>query len=282
MKRTAILAACALIAACGNPASKQNNSGLSYLPEQVTAKGTLVIQGGGERVPIIPETIVAKAGGNGSKILVVPFASGYADEVGPYQATEFEKCGASADYILCTKEEIDSPGSLAKLDGVTGIFFSGGDQNRLFAFLNGTKFMDGIRQIYAEGGVISGTSAGAAVMSRIMLTGNAIGDNSDDFTYVRPNTVETAEGFGFLNNVIVDQHFAARKRQNRLISVLIDNPQYRGVGIDESTAIVVNPDSSFDVIGVGSVYVFEPFARIGGEAPAFKTSILYEGDSYRF
>ena len=154
---------------------------LEFLPENITAKGTLVIEGGGDRIAPILNKIIEKGGGPDScKLLVIPFASQVL-ETGERQAAEFRALGCkNADYILCPKDSIDSPEMLAKLDGVTAIFLSGGDQSRLKDFLNGTKFFDKMLQIYKDGGVIGGTSAGAAIQSRIMLTGRQVNPNPDE------------------------------------------------------------------------------------------------------
>lgn len=265
--------------------SQPKNSPLHYLPEKVNAKGTLVIEGGGDRISVILKTIIKYGGGDNAKLLVVPFASGIADTTGMNQSREFRKLGCkNADYIFCDKKDIDSPENLAKLDGVTAIFFSGGDQLRLTGYLAGTKFFEKIKQIYKNGGVISGTSAGAAIMSRIMLTGRSLSDTTDDsheFNYIKANDVEVAQGFGFLNNIIIDQHFITRRRQVRLINVLLDHPGYRGIGIDEEAALVVKPNSTIELIGNSNAMVFEPY-RAAGKAKnkSFKLTILYPGDTY--
>ena len=261
---------------------------LEFLPENITAKGTLVIEGGGDRIAPILNKIIEKGGGPDScKLLVIPFAS-LVLETGERQAAEFRALGCkNADYILCPKDSIDSPEMLAKLDGVTAIFLSGGDQSRLKDFLNGTKFFDKMLQIYKDGGVIGGTSAGAAIQSRIMLTGRQVNPNPDEsdspyFNEIKSNYVETKEGFGFLDNIIIDQHFIARRRQVRLINVLLDNPGYRGLGIDEESAVVVNPDNTIEIVGTGCAMLFEPYKKgeDGSNAHSFKLTVLYPGDKY--
>ena len=260
---------------------------LDFLPENITAKGTLVIEGGGDRIAPILNKIIEKGGGpEKCKLLVIPFASQLMD-TGERQAEEFRALGCkNADYILCPKDSIDSPENLAKLDGVTAIFLSGGDQSRLKEFLNGTKFFEKMLQIYKDGGVIGGTSAGAAIQSRIMLTGNQVNATPDDesavFNEIKSNYVETKEGFGFLDNIIIDQHFVARRRQVRLLNVLLDNPGYRGLGIDEECAVVVNPDKTIEVVGEGCAMLFEPYKKgeDGSNAHSFKLTILYPGDKY--
>ncbi|MCK9628032.1 MAG: cyanophycinase [Bacteroidales bacterium] len=268
--------------------TQNKKSDLEYLPEKIDSKGTLVIEGGGDRIEVILKTIIKYGGGDSAKLLVVPFASGVAEETGIKQSAEFRDLGCTnSDYIFCSKDSVDSPESLAKLDGVTAIFFSGGDQVILSDYLEGTKFLEKIREIYKNGGVISGTSAGAAIMSRIMLTGTSASDTSDmpEFNYIKENDVITAPGFAFLNNIIIDQHFITRKRQVRLINVLLDNPGYRGIGIDEEAAIVVKPDNTMEVIGTNRVMVFEPYKpdeKTNGAVNSFKLTLLSPGDKYNF
>ncbi|MEZ7875328.1 MAG: cyanophycinase [Bacteroidales bacterium] len=282
--RTLIIAILILLhlASC----SRNPQSELKYEAEKIDSKGTLVIEGGGDRIEVILKTIIDYSGGENSKVLVVPFASGVAEETGIKQSEEFRVLGCkSADYIFCEKDSIDSPSSLAKLDGVTAIFFSGGDQVVLSAYLEGTKFLEKIREIYKNGGVVSGTSAGAAIMSRVMLTGEQRSDttNSQIFNTIEKGDVITAKGFGFLDNIVVDQHFLKRKRQIRLISVLMDNPGLRGIGIDEETAIVVKSDNTIEVIGDNKAMLFEPYNSVNGsgDVSSFKLTILNPGDIYK-
>lgn len=282
--RTLIIAILILLhlASC----SRNPQSELKYEAEKIDSKGTLVIEGGGDRIEVILKTIIEYSGGVNSKVLVVPFASGVAEETGIKQSEEFRVLGCkSADYIFCEKDSIDSPSSLAKLDGVTAIFFSGGDQVILSAYLEGTKFLEKIREIYKNGGVVSGTSAGAAIMSRVMLTGEQRSDttNSQIFNTIEKGDVITAKGFGFLDNIVVDQHFLKRKRQIRLISVLMDNPGLRGIGIDEETAIVVKSDNTIEVIGDNKAMLFEPYNSVNGsgDVSSFKLTILNPGDIYK-
>lgn len=287
MKHTSLLftiISLLLFSSCSHSAQTE----LEYEPEKVESKGTLVIEGGGDNIDGILKTIIKYGGGKNAKVLVVPFASGIAKETGIIQSEEFRALGCKdVDYIFCEKESVDSPESLAKLDGVTAIFFSGGDQAVLSDFLEGTKFLEIIWEIYKSGGVVSGTSAGAAIMSRVMLTGVQKSDSTDSqiFNSIIKNDVETAKGFGFLNNIVIDQHFLKRKRQVRLISVLMDNPGLRGIGIDEDAAIVVKPDNSIEVIGDNHVMLFEPYrptADANNRVISFKLTILAPSDTYQF
>jgi cyanophycinase len=138
-------------------------------------KGHLLIIGGGRRDTYLMERFIELAGGKNSKIVVFPMASSVPIETAKYQIEELKKLGCSnADYIYCTRQDADNDSNLTKLNGVSGVFFSGGDQSNLTKELLGTKLLEKIKIIYKEGGVVGGTSAGAAVMSKVMITGDEL------------------------------------------------------------------------------------------------------------
>ena len=233
---------------------------LVLLTFSVQAKGYLYIIGGGNRPNYMVKKIVELAGGSESKIVIIPMASGVPLESALWQKYEFEKAGAGkVDFVIFSRETVDADSNLSILDGATGIFFSGGDQSRLTKTMLNTKMLNKIKTIYSNGGVISGTSAGAAVMSKIMITGNELlnKDSTNSFISIEKGNIETVEGFGFINNAIIDQHFVKRKRLNRLITVVLENPEILGIGIDESTAIIVNPDDTFQVVGENTVMIYD-------------------------
>jgi cyanophycinase len=113
-----------------------------------------------------------------------------------------------------------------------------------------------IHDAYNNGSTIAGTSAGAAVMSKKMITGNNLKhpDYNGKFPTIEPENIEVTEGLGMVDKIIVDQHFIKRQRLNRLISVALENPDEVCVGIDESTAIVVT-GNNFKVAGENQVVV---------------------------
>ena len=223
------------------------------------SKGHLLIIGGGSRDAYLMERFIELAGGKNSKIVVIPMASSEPIETAKYQVEELKKFGCTnADYIFCAKQNADEDSNLIKLDGVSGVFFSGGDQSNLTKALLGTKFLEKIKMIYNQGGVVGGTSAGAAVMSKVMITGDELinKDTTNIFCMIKKGNTKVTEGFGFIQSAIIDQHFITRKRLNRLIEVVLENPKLPGIGIDESTAIIVNPDDTFDVLGENTVIIF--------------------------
>lgn len=254
-------------------------------------KGHLVIIGGGEKTTEIMQRIVELAGGINSKIVVIPNASSYPEEAAISTIKQFNNIGyTNIDYILFTREEADKDSLVEKLSGVSGIFFSGGDQSYLTRDMLGTKLLDKVFEIYNNGGVIGGTSAGAAVMSEIMITGNELvnKDSIDAFISIQRDNIEVKPGFGLIKSAFIDQHFIKRKRLNRTISVLLEHPDILGIGIDESTCIFVNPDDTFEVLGENQVIVFDASNSIeiktdkNGNLGAkdIKMHVLLNGDKY--
>ena len=149
---------------------------------------------------------------------------------------------------------------------MTGIWFGGGDQVRLADVLRGTPTLAAPSgRDSVAGAVVGGTSAGAAVLSTPMITGDERrpggdrppSDSSDNWLTIDRDDVITAEGFGFISNAIVDQHFVRRKRHNRLLSLVLESPQRLGVGIDESTALVIGPDGMWRVLGASVVVIYD-------------------------
>lgn len=131
-----------------------------------------------------------------------------------------------------------------------GIFFSGGDQLRISSQIGDTPVERMVREIHRRGGLVAGTSAGASVMSEIMLVK---GSSSESH---RIGDLHMAPGLGLVRDVIIDQHFAERGRIGRLLGAVAQNPRVLGIGIDENTAIVLE-QSRFRVIGAGAVYMVD-------------------------
>ncbi|MFO0579120.1 MAG: cyanophycinase [Polyangia bacterium] len=218
------------------------------------ARGHLVIIGGGERPERIMRRIVELAGGALSDVVIFPMASEAPLSVAASQRAEFLALGAGrVDSIHCTREDADDPANLLRLRSATCVFFSGGDQRKLTAALLGTRLLEHVRAVYQRGGVLAGTSAGAAVMSRIMITGD---EHPLDGQAAGGRYIHTASGFGFIDRAIIDQHFLKRGRHYRLSSLIARHPELIGIGIDEATAIIVNPDDTFSTLGDSDVLVF--------------------------
>jgi cyanophycinase len=222
-------------------------------------KGKLVIVGGVQTDEIVAK-FVELAGGTKAKIIVIPNAGSNPVKWSKVQVEEFEELDAKADYILFTRETADDEVNLKKMDWANAVFFLGGDQSDLARDMLGTKLLEKVFDIYNNGGLVGGSSAGAAIMSEVMITGNELvnKDSTVSFVTIEKGNVEVKTGFGFLKNAIVDQHFLKRKRHNRTIASLIEHPNLFGIAIDESTAIIVYPDETFEVLGSYQVLVYDP------------------------
>ena len=260
-------------------------------PAAPLPKGHLFIIGGGERdEPLMRRFIALAKAFDAGKIVVFTMATSVPDEVRQSTLAEYERYGVKdvAVYHL-TREEALKPDAPKILDGAGGVFFTGGDQALLTAVLLGTPVLARIREIYEKGGVIGGTSAGAAVQSEFMITGNEKRTNNEEGTWevILAGDVEHTEGFGFVKNAVIDQHFVTRRRHNRLIAVVLEHPTLVGVGIEESTAVLVRPDGKYEVLGEGQVIVYDarraktsrlPDGHLGGHGLTMQ--VLLPGDVY--
>ena len=261
------------------------------LAVQARPKGYLFIVGGGERAATLMKPYVELARGFGTgKIVVFTMASGAPQEVGPQLVAEFKGLGArDVDFYQLTREQAVRPESAKILDGAGGVWFTGGDQSRLTAALLETPIHRRMLELYEKGCVIGGTSAGAAVMSEVMITGDEIRTSKEDeqWQVIWGGDVVRARGFGFVKDAVIDQHFVTRRRLNRLITTVIENPRLVGVGIDESTAVLVRPDGRYEVLGENQVVVFDarraetfktPTCRLG--VHGMTIDVLVAGDVY--
>jgi cyanophycinase len=250
-------------------------------------KGHLVLIGGGEKPAVAMKKFVELAGGPSAPIVVVPTASEDPD-VGPYYTKLFKEERGCTDFVVLpikTREDAGRIDLAEKAARARGIFFSGGDQNRTTKALLDTPVGKAIEAAFARGAVVGGTSAGTACQSALMITGEG------DVKAVRAGVVELARGLGFFRGVIVDQHFVARQRFNRLLSAILEHPDLVGVGIDEDTAVWVRPDGTFEVLGNRSVVVLDakgavPTRKAVDKGSALlgvqglKVHVLLPGDGY--
>jgi cyanophycinase len=137
---------------------------------------------------------------------------------------------------LDTREDALNEENHRLLDDVRVVFFSGGDQLRLVHKIGDTPIFQKLNELYIDGGTLAGTSSGAAAIAETMVTDGA-GDESPELT-----SLDMAPGFGFLDGVVVDSHFAERGRIGRLCAIVAQNSKNLGIGIDEDTAICVEDD----------------------------------------
>jgi cyanophycinase len=216
-------------------------------PVEKEVTGSLVIVGGGLLPDTIRERFLELAGGKNGRLVVIPTASKWVDQTRISRSFNYWKAqGLASVSLLHTHDpkEADDPSFVKPLKAATAAWLGGGDQSRLANAYHGTAVEKELQRLLARGGVIGGTSAGASVMSAIMITGG------------NPQA-RTGQGFGLLPNVVIDQHFQNRKRQTRLIGVLANHPRCLGLGIDEKTAVVLH-GHTLTVLGKANVSVCLP------------------------
>ena len=235
-------------------------------------RGSLVIIGGGLRVnnAEVWERIVSLAGGKGARIAVLPTAAQNpakeaqltADALARYGARPFVVPVAPLLAGTDVRKTADDPVLADAIRKASGVFFTGGDQARITGSLrradgSNTAVLDALWALYRRGGVIAGTSAGAAIMSSTMFH-----DPPLDVMPVLKNGVvdgkDIAPGLGFIGtDVFVDQHLLARGRFARMLPAMLAKGYTLGLGIDENTAVVVGPSRDVTVIGYRGALVID-------------------------
>lgn len=230
----------------------------AQLPE--APRGTLVIIGGGSRPESIINRIIDESGiRTGGYGIVLPMSSAEPDSSVYYAVAPFSKAGVTTIVGMnFRKGEVPAPEILDSIRKAKLIYITGGDQNRFMDVVRGTDIATAISSAFNGGAVVAGTSAGAAVMSEVMITGNQLRDTTYTSTIktIESNNLETKPGLGLITGVLIDQHFLIRSRHNRLLMGVIDFPELMGIGIDESTAIVVKGYTA-EVIGNSQVVVIK-------------------------
>lgn len=224
------------------------------------SEGKLFIIGGGKKPAAMLQDLADISGINEEGYTVVlPMSGSSPDSSGMWIKEDLKKVGVSNIHIfnLQTEDEMTTE----KLDSVKNagmIYLTGGSQKRFMEIAHNTPLTEAIQNAYKSGATIAGTSAGAAVMSKKMITGDELKhpEYTGNFRTIEANNIVIEPGLGLLDNVIVDQHFIERMRMNRLISAVLENPEQLGIGIDESTAILVK-DKEAEVYGVGQVLVLK-------------------------
>jgi cyanophycinase len=217
--------------------------------------GPLVIIGGAEDREEDCEVLrefVRLAGGARSRLVIISVASDAPREVAGLYDKTFRRLGSRQVRALEVTARADANGdeAVAAIDAATGVFFTGGNQLRITRLLGGTRLDTALHRRREEGLVVAGTSAGAAMMSGVMIVGSA------PTMTLRAGVVELGSGLGFLPGVLIDQHFEQRGRLRRLLAAIAQHPHELGLGIDEDTGVVVD-GHTFEVVGSGSVTVVD-------------------------
>jgi cyanophycinase len=232
--------------------------------EESAKAGSLVIVGGGGIPDGLRDRFMALAGGKAAKLVIIPTASRSADKKEDEEGylEPWSKYSPASLTLLHTRsrEKADSAAFVKPIVAATAVWFGGGDQVDLVAAYRGTAVEREFKALLKRGGVIGGTSAGAAVMSDVMIEGG------------NPKA-QVGRGFGFVTNAVCDQHFLRRSRVNRLLGVLTDRPHLIGLGIDEGTAFVLQGDK-WSVVGRSYVLACE----VGKDGKTVRFESFGDGD----
>lgn len=228
--------------------------------------GARLLAGGGRLPAVLRERFVELAGGPTAHLVLVPTAGGTVDDD---QAQERLTASWRRDFpqatvtVLHTRDRAvaDSAEFCAPLQRATGVWFGGGQQRRLADVYLDTRFERELAALCARGGVVGGTSAGTAIQTRTMIQ-----EGRD------PPVV--ARGFDLVPFAVVDQHFSQRERLPRLQTVLGLHHGLFGIGVDESTAVVVQ-GRQLSVLGEGTATLALPAV---GDRPA-RTLVLRTGET---
>jgi len=240
-------------------------------PADTPPRGALVIAGGALRADNaqVWQKIVELAGGPGARIAVFPTAAGNPQRSGQFAADTLIRYGAQAFVVPLAprlagadmRRAADDAALAARVEESGGAFFVGGDQGRITAALrrpdgSDSAVLRALWSMYRRGGVIAGTSAGAAIMSSTMFyEGRA--PLPTLFDGVREGH-EIAPGLGFIGTrVFVDQHLLVRGRFARMLPAMLAKGYRIGLGIDENTAAVVKGQRTVEIIGYKGAILLE-------------------------
>lgn len=241
--RPVILGLLALIAVTCSPASQAAEPVGAWIDPQ-GIQGSLIIGGGGKLPAEIIDQFIKLAGGEQAHLVIIPTASIRADQEDTAPLLESWQQHKPASLTLLhtrSRDEANKAEFIKPLTKATGVWFLGGAQSRLSAAYLDTAVEKELTALLKRGGVVGGSSAGAAIQSHLMIARGS-------------EVAELQEGFDLLPGTIIDQHFLARKRQPRLLGAVTKHPLKVGLGIDEGTALLVQ-GRLIKVLGRSSVTV---------------------------
>jgi cyanophycinase len=215
-------------------------------------RGALVIVGGGRVGPEILTRFFDLAGGRDVPLVVIPTAAGADSYPEDWSGLKmFKDFGVTNITVLHTKDKsvADSEAFVRPLTTAKAVWFPGGRQWRLVDSYLHTRTQREVERVLERGGVVGGSSAGASILASYMVRGA----RENNYIMMAPGY---EEGFGLIKGVAIDQHMLTRNRQDDLEDVVATHPDVLGIGIDESTAIVVR-GQQFEVAGASKVAIHD-------------------------
>jgi cyanophycinase len=223
-------------------------------------KGRLFIIGGGHKSKELMQQLVSTAQLTPNDyIAFLPMATEEPDTSYYYIKEDFAAvCNNKVCNLNFTKNDINKTSWLDSVKNAKLIYLGGGDQSRFMNIALHTPIQTAIQTAYKNGATVAGTSAGAAMMAHYMITGNQLlGDTTYESTFPKlwAGNLEVTEGLSLIDSAIIDMHFVARSRYNRLLTAIAKYPTLPCIGIDEGTAIIVH-NNNVKVAGASQVIVF--------------------------
>ncbi|MFL5812069.1 MAG: cyanophycinase [Bdellovibrionia bacterium] len=242
---------------------------LLFIASSAVAQERLIVLGGSLEFPKEAVTKFVewtKGKSKKAKVLVIPWATRYPDyaeniikQLKPHLGDDAFVVAPGFPLSPARKKLF-----LKQLEEATGVFFTGGGQERILKTIEDNEIRSAIAKKFKDGTPFAGTSAGTAIMSNIAI----IAEN-DPTPTGDPNLV-TGPGLCLLpSHVIVDQHFIVRDREARLKFLMMANPGTIGVGIDEPAGFIVE-DGVGKAVGPSAVVVLTPQGK----------EVLKPGDKY--
>jgi cyanophycinase len=237
----------------------------------MTPKGKLLIIGGAEdredgaelemeekseqfeRFKVLKELL--PGGHIDGKIEVISTASSTPEEMEKMYKETFSEIGYQNVGFLRITNKMEARNELfcERVKAANAVFFTGGDQLRISTIIGGTEIGTVLKDKYLEDEhfIIAGTSAGAMVMSEIMISGGGTGEA------LLGSDLQTASGLGFLGGCIIDTHFIKRGRFSRLAHAIVINPRNLGIGLGEDTALIIHNGNEAECRGSGMVVLID-------------------------
>lgn len=234
------------------------------------SKGHLVVHGGGTTGKDATGTFLKRVGSLSAPIVVLGQVSEAAIDKGQRSADWLKENGATNVYVARVTEADKSPlpELLDKLKSTRGYWIPGGDQNRFMKIFAGTPVVDALKKIIAQGGSGGGSSAGASLCGEWMPTGSSgIRPTEDeDRTKLVKNSVGSGPGIGVLPGFLVDTHFLARERTQRSVDMVLSNPQFVALGVEQDGWFVADLDKATLTVGAGQVVTIRAAGRVRTDA----------------
>lgn len=208
--------------------------------------GTIILCGGGKLPDSILNRFCELSNPENSSLVLIPTASPRSDaqDFSPWLELWSSRGWRKVHVVHAADQQSALNPDFGKpIQDASAVWIGGGDQSRLAERFNESPLLDRLRELLRRGGVLGGTSAGAAILSKQMIA-----DGIDQPIM--------AQGFGILPRLIIDQHFSQKNRFRRLSHAVSLHPELTGIGIDESTGLELQQDIA-QVIGQGQVHGYQ-------------------------